>query len=47
MEAVESCQERVGLGIRKNLITLRVIKPWNQLLSKVVDAPCQSVFKRY
>lgn len=31
---------------RKHFFTMRVVKHWNKLSSKVVDAPCQSVFKR-
>ncbi|KFR12521.1 hypothetical protein N306_04601, partial [Opisthocomus hoazin] len=36
---------RFGLGIRKKFFTMRVVKHWNRLPGKVVDAPSLEVFK--
>lgn len=36
-----------GLARRKNVFTVRKVKPWNRIPSKVVNAPCLSVFKRF
>lgn len=35
-----------SLDIRKSLFTMRVVKHWNRLPGKVVDAQCLSLFKR-
>lgn len=35
------------LNIRKKIITVRMVKHWNRLPSKVVVAPCLSVVKRH
>ena len=40
-------QGRVRLDSRKHLCTVRVIKYWNKLSSKVVDALCLSALKRH
>ena len=33
------------LDIRKKFFTVRVVRPWNRLLSKVVNAPSPEAFK--
>lgn len=40
----ELCCERLRLGMRKNFF---LAKCWNRFPSKVVDAPCLSMFKRH
>lgn len=35
------------LDIRKNVFTEDMVKYWNRIPSKIVDAPCLSVFKRH
>lgn len=39
------CKERFRLGIRKKLFTTRVVKHWNRLFKKVVDASFLSLFR--
>ena len=36
---------RVRLEMRKKFFTVRVVRPWNRLLSKVVNAPSPEAFK--
>jgi len=36
---------RFGLDIRKKFYTMRVVRHWNRLPSKVVDAPYLEAFK--
>lgn len=36
-----------GLGIRKNLFTLRVVKQQNRLPRELVDAPCLLLSKKH
>ena len=31
--------------MRKKFFTMRVVRPWNRLLSEVVDVPSLAVFK--
>ena len=39
-------QGRFRLGIRRNVFTGRVIKPWNRLPREVVESPSLEVFRR-
>ena len=34
------------MGIRRNVFTGRVIKPWNRLPREVVESPSLEVFRR-
>ena len=36
---------RVGLDVRKNLLTMRVVRHWNRLPRRVMDAPSLAAFK--
>ncbi|KFQ19753.1 hypothetical protein N332_14915, partial [Mesitornis unicolor] len=38
-------QDRFRLDIRKKFFTMRVMKYWNKLPSKVVEAPFRETFK--
>lgn len=39
-------QKRFRLDFKKNVFTMMVVKHWNSLPRKVVNAPCLSVLKR-
>ena len=44
--SVKVLQEgRVRLEMRKKFFTVRVVRPWNRVLSKVVNAPSPEAFK--
>lgn len=40
-------QERFRLGIRKQFLTERVVKPWKKIPRELADAPSLSVLKRH
>ncbi|KFV08407.1 hypothetical protein N340_08039, partial [Tauraco erythrolophus] len=41
------CQGRLRLDVREPFFTKRVVKHWNRLSRKVVNAPSLSVLKRH
>jgi len=38
-------EDRIRLGIRKKLFTLRMVRPWHRLPREAVAAPSLAVFK--